>query len=338
METLKDYLETMFVQLPNTPEVCRAKDELWQMMEDKYTELKSEGKSENEAVGTVISEFGNLCDLAEDLGIGDAMQEADASDVELLALEDVKRYLSDSTRRAIYTGLGVLLCILSVCPLLLTPALALFMSALLSEEQLSAIGAGIMFLFIAVAVGLFVYSHVMFNRWGYLKKGGYRMDFAASAYVQQEYANHRLIHAGSLAIGVVLCVVSFVPAVLLNRFSSNNLLLINLSSCVLFLLAGIGVFYIVVASMRRGAIGRLLRLNGSGGNTGGSYTPSPREKAKPRYTNPKAAAVMSVYWITVTCVYLCWSFLTFDWGITWIIWPAAGIIRKLLNVLFREED
>ena len=30
------------------------------MMEDKYTELKNEGKSENEAVGTVIAEFGNL--------------------------------------------------------------------------------------------------------------------------------------------------------------------------------------------------------------------------------------------------------------------------------------
>ena len=37
METIRNYLESMFANLPGTPEVRRAKDELWQMMEDKYT-------------------------------------------------------------------------------------------------------------------------------------------------------------------------------------------------------------------------------------------------------------------------------------------------------------
>ena len=60
METIKNYLESMFLNLPNTPEVYKAKNELLQMMEDKYTELKGSGKSENEAIGIVISEFGNL--------------------------------------------------------------------------------------------------------------------------------------------------------------------------------------------------------------------------------------------------------------------------------------
>ncbi len=40
MEAIRNYLETMFLNLPNTPEVYKAKNELWQMMEDKYTELK----------------------------------------------------------------------------------------------------------------------------------------------------------------------------------------------------------------------------------------------------------------------------------------------------------
>ena len=56
MDTIKSYLETMFANLPATAEVLKAKDELWGMMEDKYNELISEGKSENEAVGTVISQ------------------------------------------------------------------------------------------------------------------------------------------------------------------------------------------------------------------------------------------------------------------------------------------
>lgn len=55
METIRNYLETMFANMPNTPDVKRAKDELLQMMEDKYNELIAEGVNENAAVGTVIS-------------------------------------------------------------------------------------------------------------------------------------------------------------------------------------------------------------------------------------------------------------------------------------------
>ena len=69
METIRNYLNTMFAGLPDTPEVRRAYEELAAMMEDKYTELKEEGRSENEAVGIVISEFGNLEELAQSLGI-----------------------------------------------------------------------------------------------------------------------------------------------------------------------------------------------------------------------------------------------------------------------------
>lgn len=75
METIKNYLESMFMNMPNTAEVRRAKDVLWEMMEDKYTELIAEGKSENEAVATVISEFGNLQELAEELGINQLVNE-----------------------------------------------------------------------------------------------------------------------------------------------------------------------------------------------------------------------------------------------------------------------
>jgi amino acid permease len=75
METIRNYLETMFKNLPQTEKVLKAKSELLQMMEDKYTELINQGKSENEAIGTVIAEFGNLDELAGDLGIAEVLHE-----------------------------------------------------------------------------------------------------------------------------------------------------------------------------------------------------------------------------------------------------------------------
>jgi|GEM_PF-1460551 len=67
METIRDYLDKMFARYPSTPEVLRAKSELGQMMEDKYNELIAAGKSKNEAIGTVIAEFGDLDELIANL-------------------------------------------------------------------------------------------------------------------------------------------------------------------------------------------------------------------------------------------------------------------------------
>ena len=36
METIRNFLASMFANLPNTPQVQRARAELDQMMEDKY--------------------------------------------------------------------------------------------------------------------------------------------------------------------------------------------------------------------------------------------------------------------------------------------------------------
>ena len=41
---------------------------------------------------------------------------------------------------------------------------------------------------------------------------------------------------------------------------------------------------------------------------------------------------------TVLCLYLVWSFLTFRWWITWIIFPIASWLYKIVrNYKFREE-
>ena len=42
MDAIKSYLENMFLHLPKSPEVMRAKEELLQMMEDKYNQLRGE--------------------------------------------------------------------------------------------------------------------------------------------------------------------------------------------------------------------------------------------------------------------------------------------------------
>ena len=114
METIRNYLESMFSQLPNTPEVLKAKYELGQMMEDKYSELIADGKSENEVIGTIIAEFGNLDELAESLGIGEFVHPQNISpNAKTLSYNDAAAYLKANARHAYCIALGVLLCIIA---------------------------------------------------------------------------------------------------------------------------------------------------------------------------------------------------------------------------------
>ena len=59
MNAIQSYIENLFKPLPDSREVRRARTELLQMCEDRYTELRNSGASDNEAVGQVITQFGN---------------------------------------------------------------------------------------------------------------------------------------------------------------------------------------------------------------------------------------------------------------------------------------
>ena len=110
METIRNYLESMFAGLPATAEVLRAKQELGAMMEDKYTELREEGKAENEAIGIVISEFGNLDELAETLGIAHALVETEEKQLDRhhISAEEAEQYMSDMAKHRLFIGIGVM--------------------------------------------------------------------------------------------------------------------------------------------------------------------------------------------------------------------------------------
>ena len=46
--------------------------------------------------------------------------------------------------------------------------------------------------------------------------------------------------------------------------------------------------------------------------------------------NRKNEKVSGIYWSAALVLYLAWSFITMDWGHTWIVWPIAGVAYGLL--------
>lgn len=355
METIKNYLETMFMNLPNTPEVRRAKDELGQMMEDKFAELIEEGRTENEAVGTVISEFGNLNELADVLGINvyvnpqaDAQLESrnqsegmgqngavNGTDTagntkqympRMLTSTEVKGYIKDKSREAFMVAFGVLLCIISVTGSIVADSF---------HGVSDAVGVLVMFLSIGIGVCMFVFSGIKMSRWDYIKKTPCTVDFATFNDVKQEKDRFNNLHAVFVTIGVLLCCICFVPAAVLDEMNLSfvGVDIGSITGAMLFWFIGAGVFLIVFSSIKMGSFQTILQTNDAS-TMGGNFTPV---KEHQTYSNKTVEAIMSVYWSTVTCIYLIWSFVTFDWYITWIVWPIAAIVQMVVNNIFGED-
>lgn len=318
METLKNYLESMFASLPNTAEVQKAKSELLQMMEDKYNSLIEEGKKENEAVGIVISEFGNLDEIAETLGIKSVIGNKSASDRRHVSREEAAQYVLDNNRHAFLTGLGVLICITSV------------IFPIIGEEA----GVAGFIAAIAVAVGLFIYAASIMKQWNFINRTACSIDYQTAEELDREQKMNYSGKTLTFIIGVLFIIISIIPMVFTDARVFGLPMSSTLSPVLMFLMIGIGVMLITFSKGKDKAYTTLLSLNDKS-TISGSYRKSrPGEVV---YENETLNTVMSLYWFTVRCLYLIWSFVTFEWFRTWIIWPIALIVHFIIKTGLGKE-
>lgn len=325
METIMNYLETMFLNLPNLPEVRRAKMELGQMMEDKYTELLQEGKSENEAVGTVISEFGNLEELAESLGIKEVVNKEKEISRRIVTLDETKEFIKDKIRHAHFIAIGVLLCILSPCGCIFFDYYAPSLEVVL--------GCTFLFVLIAIGVGMFVFSGLSMGKWEFMDKEPCSIDMKTAEYVRMEQERFRMIKIGKITIGTILCIICVIPIMVISEIEGTIVDWEGVGTVFMFVAIAIAVFLFVSAGIQSEAYEKLLGLSKFQG-TDTIYTG--QQKRVTHYNSNIVDNIMSVYWSTITCIYLCWSFLSFDWHITWIIWVIAGVIKMFIDAVFKE--
>ena len=336
METIRNYLDTMFANMPNTPSVLRAREELWQMMEDKYNELIEEGKTENEAVGTVISEFGNLSELAEAIGIEEEVkrQEIEVKAEEqpkiVISVDEAKDYLRDKAAAANKQSLGICLCIISVVGGILGDAFL--------PGYLDALAALFMFGLIAAGVVLLVLAASSMKKWNHIRSNKITLSMDATKYVVEEKDRFAKTRSLLVTVGTLLCAMCWLPAVLLDEFVPIRVI-DDISGAMFFIFIGIGVMLLVYQAQILRGYSYLLKTRGKETL---KATYSPDKKKKMHYANVGVECMMAVFWPTVVCVYLILSFVCVGWLWSWIIWPAAAIahaiIERTLLVEVTEEE
>lgn len=325
MDTIRNYLESMFLKLPNTKEVQKAKRELLQMMTDKYNELKAEGKSENEAVAVVISEFGNIDEIAEDLGIKEFVNESAMEDKRIVSLEETLEYIDTSKKAGIMCGVATALCITCLCGFIIADEFILRKHSVLS----SAFGFIWMALFIGVAVSLYIVQSNRLSKWLFLTKTPCAIEYGTAVELQRKYENHKSLRAIYISAGVTCCVLAGFIASLLDDILPQ----MDLGGVGFFTFVAAGVFLFILCGYQTSSYSNLLSVNDKK-SVGGNFVDGQQEANE---LTGKAAEIMSVYWPTITCIYLCWSFLTFEWHITWIIWPLAAVANAIIRAILKTD-
>lgn len=156
MEKIRNFVENMFLSLPDTPEVREAKAHILEGMADRYEALLAQGKSENEAFGMVAGEFGSMEELRQELGLSAAPPQPGPAPEPAGALWEEYRLFRKKFTAG--TTLGVVLCILG---LVVWMILAQFRWATaLSLHHIAFMSI------IAAAVGLFVYFGIQEESYG----------------------------------------------------------------------------------------------------------------------------------------------------------------------------
>lgn len=226
--------------------------------------------------------------------------------VRTIRREEAQEFMARAKANGMRYAVATALCIMS--PLLLI-ALNLGRGAeKLGSALTNIIGISVLFVMAAAGVGLFIYS--------YLKNGTVKKidaDAVVTGEVREEIEGGRRryvpVLTAAVIAGVTLCILSTIPLIVCSTMFEEYM---DIGFIVFDLVVTVAVALFVWAGTRWYAFNRLLGL--------GEFSRDGRRKAK------IAEIVGGIYWPVIVAIYLATSFITGEWGKTWIIWPVAAVL------------
>ncbi len=233
--------------------------------------------------------------------------------------KEAREYLDAAREAAKKIALAVFMCILSpVCLLLLIGANEDGYITAIPEDTCALIGIIVLLLIVAAAVMLFIFFGMPLTKYDYMEKEPIKLDEAARRAMEREKEATSASYIMCNAIGVALCFMGAISAIL-GAFAENEML-VMVGVCGTLLLCGIGVYLFVLAGVPWGAMQKMLEE--------GDYTRA--NKVGEKIMEP----ISGLYWVIVTAIYLIYSFVTFEWHISWVIWPLAGVLFWMISAIF----
>ena len=264
--------------------------------------------------------------LKDDVEPADTPPQMDAPQPEeegarMIGMEEAYHYLSMVQMAAPRIARGVTLCILSSIVLFLLGGLSDEEGGfLLPEWSVPAVGLPVLLLFVVCGVAQFILYGRQLEAYEFLEKQPIELAYGVRGVVEKRKNDYAAQHSQRLMIGVSSCILAIVPLIACAVFDGDAETMFGVVGfCLTLAIVAIGVHFLVLTCTIQGGYQRLLEE--------GDYS---REK---KLRNRKMAPIAIAYWCIVTAIYLLWSFLTWEWYRTWIIWPVAGVLYGAIDAV-----
>lgn len=270
-----------------------------------------------------ILQLGNLFGVTTDYLLKDELVDeefvegVDETPIRKISLAEANDYLEQRKKASVQIAIATLLCIIS--PILIFLLLAFSECTSIPITENLAVGIGMVALFSLVTIAVVIYIRVGFKNapYEFLEKEPFETEYGVTGLAREKQKTYRNTYIKYNIFGTCACILSPVP--LICAALSGKGLLVMIMLCVTLLTVAIGVMFFIVAGVRWASMQKLLKE--------GEFS----EKGKQK--NKIIEAIGTVYWLLATAIYLGWSFLTSDWHITWVIWPIAGVLFAVVELV-----
>ena len=322
MKTIADYITTLFLGIEETEETKQLKIDLLANAEDQYEDLIKQGKSKNEAIGAVISEFGSIDELLEEMNLKQNYETEYGHELDEITSEEAEKFLAIYHRGATLVGLGVMLIILGVA--------AMFGIIAFFDEAI-----GLLFIFLGTAIGVpfFIVAGTSMSQ---IKKqfNDRLIPISVKNKVKKRKEQFHRSFLFSIVIGVALCILSVGPLLIFTESLSGEFYeLIGVSTMLIFV--ALGVFFLIFGGVIMGSFNKLINQTYF---VSDEDQPGPRARAAlNKQKVPFLSIIEKVYWPIVVVFFIIQSFIYGNWGTSWVVFPIAGIIFGILESVFTRE-
>jgi len=305
MEVIKNYVDTMFVNLPQTEELLAIKEDILLNMVEKYQELLAEGKPENEAIGTVIAEFGSIEELLETFDIDMECVTKDRNlSLNTLTKQKIMNYLITRKYSGLMIAAGVITILIGI-------------SGFIPLANRDSLNMGFLLLFLGIISGivLFIIAGMKLSKYDEMKKG-FILKSTDRELLQQAKEDYYRSFMLSIVVGVIFSVGSLIPVVLMQSSGMPE----DIAVSFLLIFVAIGCFFFIYAGNIQGSYTFLLE---NGFDEFASEKGISRKQYLKRFE--------SLYWVIILTIFFVWGFMFGGWYICWIVFPIGGVLSNVIE-------
>ena len=240
--------------------------------------------------------------------------ETDDNTLRSVSLEEANTYMDLVKECAPKFATAISALILSPIPLLLLGGMAETWPQKFSEDILGGIGLVILLGIVIACVIPIILNCMKLSKYEYLEKEEFSLLYGVKGVVEKRKEDFEDTYRKAIAIGVGLCIFAAIPLMLAGVMDEMGASIMAAAGVLvlLFVFVSAGVFLFVSRGLVHESFTKLLQQ--------GDFTPEKKANGK------VIEKIAGIYWCVVTAIFLLWSFLTNDWGYTWLVWPVAGVL------------